>query len=106
MDLAPEDTEPADFSLILQWSGNWDTLGWVKFRAGDFPGGENYLQTAWDMVQSAVSDEHLVEAHEKTGKKEKHRRHLIYFSPETFEGRLRHKESRIRPWENRVKTLT
>ena len=71
MDITPEDTEPSDFSLMLQLAASWDTLGWIKFRAGDFPGAENYLQAAWQLLQSAVIGEHLVEAHEKTGKKEK-----------------------------------
>jgi tetratricopeptide (TPR) repeat protein len=71
MDISPEDTEPADFSLMLQLAANWDTLGWIKFRAGDFSGAGKYLQSAWDIAQEAVIGEHLVEAYEKTGKKEK-----------------------------------
>ena len=71
MDITPEDTEPADFSLMLQLAANWDTLGWIKFRTGDSPGAEKYLQAAWDLVQDAVVGEHLVETYEKTGKKEK-----------------------------------
>lgn len=71
MGITPEDTGPSDFSLMLQLAANWDTLGWIKFRAGDFPGAENYLEAAWQLLQSAVIGEHLVEAHEKTGKKEK-----------------------------------
>ena len=71
MDISPEDTEPSDFSLMLQLAANWDTLGWIKFRAGDSSGAEKYLQSAWDLVQSAVIGEHLVETFEKLGKKEK-----------------------------------
>lgn len=71
MDITPEDTEPSDFSLMLQLAAYWDTLGWIKFRAGDFTGAEKYLQSAWDLVQGAVIGEHLVETYEKLGKKEK-----------------------------------
>ncbi len=71
MDIRPEDAEPSDFSLMLQLAANWDTLGWIKFRAGDFPGAEKYLQAAWEIVQGAVIGEHLVETYEKLGKKEK-----------------------------------
>ena len=71
MDITPEDARPLDFSLMLQLAANWDTLGWVKFRAGDFPGAEKYLQAAWEILQSGVIGEHLVEAYEKLGRKEK-----------------------------------
>jgi len=71
MDISPEDAEPSDFSLMLQLAANWDTLGWIKFRAGDYPGAGKYLQAAWEIVQSAVIGEHLAETYEKLGKKEK-----------------------------------
>lgn len=71
LDIAPKDTEPGDFSLMLQLAANWDTLGWIKFRLGDFSGAEKYLQPAWELVQSAVIGEHLMETYEKLGKKEK-----------------------------------
>jgi tetratricopeptide (TPR) repeat protein len=71
MDIAPEDAGPSDFSLMLQLAANWDTLGWIKFRAGDYPGAEKYLQAGWEIVQDAVIGEHLAETYEKLGKKEK-----------------------------------
>lgn len=71
MDISPQDAEPSDFSLMLQLAANWDTLGWIKFRLGDTSGAEKYLQSAWELVQSAVIGEHLVETYEKLGKKEK-----------------------------------
>lgn len=71
MDISLEDTDPSDFSLMLQLAANWDTLGWIKFRAGDFPGAEKYLQAAWEIVQRADVGQHLVETYEKLGKKEK-----------------------------------
>jgi len=71
MDISPEDAEPSDFSLMLQLAANWDTLGWIKFRIADFAGAERYLQPAWELVQSAVIGEHLVETYEKLGKKKR-----------------------------------
>jgi tetratricopeptide (TPR) repeat protein len=71
MDISPEAAEPSDFLLMLQLAANWDTLGWIKFRAGDPLGAEKYLQAAWEIVQGAVIGEHLVETYEKLGKREK-----------------------------------
>ena len=56
---------------MLQLAANWDTLGWIKFRIADFAGAERYLQPAWELVQSAVIGEHLVETYEKLGKKKR-----------------------------------
>src|SRR5260370_17339324 len=50
-------------------AAEWDTLGWVKFRTGDFASAEKYLEAAWNLMQSAVIGEHLAEAEEKRGKK-------------------------------------
>ncbi len=69
--ISPDETRPFDFPLMLQLAANWDTLGWVKFRVGDLPGSEKYLRAAWEIVQSGVIGEHLVEAYEKLGQKEK-----------------------------------
>ena len=71
MDISPEAAKPPDFSLMLQLAANWDTLGWIKFRSGDFLGAEKYLQSAWEVVQGAEIGEHLVETYEKLGKKGK-----------------------------------
>ena len=71
VDISPEYADPSDFRLMLQLAANWDTFGWIKFRTGDFSGGEKYLQAAWEIWQSATIGEHLVEAYEKLGQKEK-----------------------------------
>jgi uncharacterized protein DUF3857/tetratricopeptide repeat protein/transglutaminase superfamily protein len=71
MDISLEDADTSDFSLMLQLAADWDTLGWIKFRTGDFPVAAKYLQAAWDVLQSAAVGEHLVETYEKLGKKEK-----------------------------------
>jgi len=71
MDISPDDAEPSDFALMTALAANWDTLGWIKFRLGDFPASEKYLEAAWQLTQSSEIGEHLVEAYEKNGKKEK-----------------------------------
>jgi len=71
MDISPDDTEPSDFALMTALAANWDTLGWIKFRLGDFPAAEKYLEASWQLMQSSEVGEHLVEAYEKNGKKEK-----------------------------------
>jgi tetratricopeptide (TPR) repeat protein len=70
MDVSPEDAKSSDYLLMLQLAANWDTLGWIKFHSGDFPGAQKYLQAAWEIVQGAVTGEHLVETYEELGKKE------------------------------------
>jgi tetratricopeptide (TPR) repeat protein len=71
MDIDPEDAEPADFALMNELAANWDTLGWVMFRKGDFPLAGKYLAAAWDLSQAPVIGEHLVEVYEKLGQKQK-----------------------------------
>ena len=69
--ISQEDLEPSDFSLMLHLAASWDTLGWIKFRTGDFVGAEKYLRASWELVQGANTGEHLVEAYEKLGRREK-----------------------------------
>jgi len=71
VDISLEDADASDFSLMLQLAANWDTLGWIKFRTGDFSSAEKYLQAAWELLQRADIGEHLVETYEKLGKKER-----------------------------------
>jgi tetratricopeptide (TPR) repeat protein len=71
MDIHPENAKPYDFALMAQLAANWDTLGWVKFRMGDFPSSEKYLLASWQLDQTATNGEHLVELYEKLGKRQK-----------------------------------
>lgn len=71
MYMAPEDAGPSEYVLMPQLAASWDTLGWIKFRMGDFGGAEKYLSSAWDLMQTATGGEHLVEVYEKLGKKQK-----------------------------------
>jgi tetratricopeptide (TPR) repeat protein len=57
-----------DFRRMSALAAEWDTLGWVKFRMGDFETAGKYLEAAWYLMQSATIGEHLAEAYEKLGK--------------------------------------
>ena len=57
-----------DFRRMSALAAEWDTLGWVKVRMGDFESAGKYLEAAWYLMQSAVIGEHLAEAYEKLGK--------------------------------------
>lgn len=69
--ISPDDAQPSDFALMKPLAANWDTLGWIKFRMGDFAAAEKYLQASWQLDQTAVTGEHLVEVYEKLGKPQK-----------------------------------
>jgi tetratricopeptide (TPR) repeat protein len=71
MDISPESAQPSDYGLMVQLATNWDTLGWIKFRQGDFPAAQKYLEASWRLMQSAEIGEHLVEVYEELGEKGK-----------------------------------
>ena len=71
MDISPDSAEPSDFALMVQLAANWDTLGWIKFRLGDSPAAEKYLEASWRLIQRAETGEHLVEVYEGSGQKRK-----------------------------------
>jgi tetratricopeptide (TPR) repeat protein len=71
MDISLEKVDFRDFAVITQLAADWDTLGWIKFRMGDFPAAQRYLAAAWDLMQSSTIGEHLVEVYEKLGQREK-----------------------------------
>jgi len=63
-----ESLDVTDFRRMSALAAEWDTLGWAKFRMGDFASAEKYLEAAWNLMQSAVIGEHLAEDYEKLGK--------------------------------------
>jgi tetratricopeptide (TPR) repeat protein len=67
MDISPEDTEAADFQLMPALAAAWDTLGWIYFRAQDFHAAKPYLEAAWQLSQTPLIGEHLVEVLQKLG---------------------------------------
>lgn len=67
-DVKLDSVDVTDFRRMSALAAEWDTLGWVKFRMGDFASSEKYLEAAWNLMQSAVIGEHLAEDYEKLGK--------------------------------------
>lgn len=63
------DADEGDYQRMLSLAAYWDTLGWVKFKMGDTESAERFLKAAWQLNQSAVVGEHLVEVYEKLGQK-------------------------------------
>ena len=60
---------PENFLHMGSLAAQWDTLGWVKFRAGDVQAAEKAIISAWALWPRAVIGEHLVEIYEKLGNK-------------------------------------
>lgn len=67
MDISPEDAEAADFQLMPALAADWDTLGWIYFRAQEFHAAKPYLEAAWQLSQAPLIGEHLVEVLQKLG---------------------------------------
>jgi tetratricopeptide (TPR) repeat protein len=64
-----DDVKLADLQTPLALSADWDTLGWVHFRMGEFDAAEKYLNAAWHLTQDAVIGDHLGQVYEKQGKR-------------------------------------
>jgi tetratricopeptide (TPR) repeat protein/transglutaminase-like putative cysteine protease len=60
----------ANLGIMGDLAAQWDTLGWVKFRLGDFAGALKYLESAWSLMQDATIADHLGQVYEKLGKKQ------------------------------------
>lgn len=68
LDISADDADQSDFRLMSELAADWDTLGWIYFRMGNYPSAEKYLEAAWEINQAPAIGEHLVEAYEKLGK--------------------------------------
>lgn len=68
MKISADDLSQSDFRLMPELAANWDTLGWIYFRMGNYPLAEKHLEAAWELDQAAAIGEHLVEIYEKLGK--------------------------------------
>jgi hypothetical protein len=71
MDISADDAQPSDFLLMSSLAAAWDTLGWIKFRLGDLPAAEKFLEASWQLDQNGEIGEHVGEVYEKLGQKEK-----------------------------------
>jgi len=59
----------ADTSRMCELAAYWDTLGWIKFRAGDAPQAEKYIAAAWGLCEYTEIGDHLGQIYEKEGRK-------------------------------------
>lgn len=62
--------DTSNTGVTASLSAEWDTLGWVKFRLGDYEGATKYLEAAWRLMQVPIIGDHLGQAYEKSGKKQ------------------------------------
>jgi len=62
--------DTSNTGVMASLAAEWDTLGWVKFRLGDYEGATKYLESAWHLMQVPVTGDHLGQAYEKSAKKQ------------------------------------
>jgi tetratricopeptide (TPR) repeat protein len=62
--------DSSNFGLMGSLAAEWDTLGWVKFRLGDYEGASKYLESAWSVMQALAIGDHLGQVYEKLAKKQ------------------------------------
>jgi tetratricopeptide (TPR) repeat protein len=58
-----------DVTFVCTLSSYWDTMGWVKFRQGNFPQAEKYISSAWELCDFSTVGDHLGQVYEKEGRK-------------------------------------
>jgi len=59
----------ADTSRMCSLAAYWDTLGWIKFQAGDMPQAEKFISAAWGLCEYPAIGDHLGQIYEKAGRK-------------------------------------
>lgn len=59
-----------DLQRTASLASYWDTLGWIHFRRGDFPGAEKFIEAAWLLGYHGEVGDHLGQIYEKMGKKQ------------------------------------
>jgi tetratricopeptide (TPR) repeat protein len=64
-----ESLDSSDTGVMASLAAEWDTLGWVKFRMGDYAGAMKYLESAWSVMQALAIGDHLGQVYEKLAKK-------------------------------------
>jgi tetratricopeptide (TPR) repeat protein len=57
------------YQLMGQLTAEWDTLGWVNFRAGNLDAAQKYAAAAWGLSQLPSFGDHLAQIYEAQGKK-------------------------------------
>jgi len=62
--------DSSNLGVMANLAAQWDTLGWVKFRMGDYESAMKYLESAWSVMQAPAIGDHLGEVYEKLAKKQ------------------------------------
>jgi tetratricopeptide (TPR) repeat protein len=60
-----------DLGATSMLANSWDTLGWVAFAEGKLDEAVKYLTAAWQLSPKVEPADHLAQAYEKLGDKEK-----------------------------------
>ena len=59
----------ADTGRMCDLAAYWDTLGWIKFQAGDIPQAEKYIAAAWGLCEFTEIGDRSRQIYEKEGRK-------------------------------------
>ena len=73
----------ADTGRMFDLAAYWDTLGWIKFQAGDIPQAEKYIAAAWGLCEFTAIGDHLGQIYEKEGRKGRRHHDLRNYAGET-----------------------
>jgi TonB family protein len=65
-----ENISMSDTRRICEIAAYWDTLGWIKFQAGDIAEAEKIIGSAWGLCEYTAIGDHLGQIYEKQGRKE------------------------------------
>lgn len=60
---------PQDNQRMTTLAADWDTLGWINFKQGNYASADKFLQAAWRLGGDSASAMHLGELEEKKGNK-------------------------------------
>src|SRR4029077_8248962 len=65
-----ENISMSDTRRMCEIAAYWDTLGWIKFQAGDLAEAEKIIGSAWGLCEYTAIGDHLGQIYEKQGRKE------------------------------------
>lgn len=61
---------PTQAGLVETIATFWDTMGWIKFKQGNLPAAETYINAAWLLADDAAIGDHLGQIYEKEGRRD------------------------------------
>jgi tetratricopeptide (TPR) repeat protein len=69
LEVSLKSAAPDDFLRMKTLAEEWDTLGWIKFRTGNYAEAEKYLESSYSLWPRPLVGQHLANTYEKLGKK-------------------------------------